>query len=103
MRELIAQWPEDLRVGVIASGGLSHFVVDEPGDLRVLENLGEGRAVNLKSFPKGALNSGSSEILNWILMAGAIEHLKKRWYEYHPLYRQAAGSGIGVAFGTWAP
>jgi 3-O-methylgallate 3,4-dioxygenase len=28
LRELIAQWPQDLRVGVIASGGLSHFVVD---------------------------------------------------------------------------
>lgn len=32
LRELVAAWPEDLRVGVIASGGLSHFVVDEELD-----------------------------------------------------------------------
>ena len=25
-------WPEDLRVAVIASGGLSHFVIDEALD-----------------------------------------------------------------------
>jgi hypothetical protein len=103
LRAAIEESPAKLRVALVASGGLSHFVVDEPLDLRVLENLGEGRGVNLKSFPKGGLNSGSSEILNWILMGGAIEHLKKRWYEYMPLYRQAAGSGIGVGFGVWAP
>jgi 3-O-methylgallate 3,4-dioxygenase len=34
LRELVALWPEDLRVGVIASGGLSHFVVDEELDAR---------------------------------------------------------------------
>ena len=55
----------------------------------------------LKSLPKGALNSGSSEIRNWILVAGAIENMKKRWFEYQALYRQAAGTGIGVAFGVW--
>lgn len=103
LRASIEASHEKLRVVLVASGGLSHFVVDEPLDLRVLENLGEGRGVNLESFPKGGLNSGSSEILNWILLAGAIEHLKKRWCEYLPLYRQAAGSGIGVGFGAWEP
>ena len=39
LRELIALWPQDLRVGVIASGGLSHFVVDEELDQQVLSAI----------------------------------------------------------------
>ena len=70
-------------------------------DLRILNAMGEGKGRSLTDLPKGALNSGSSEIRNWILVAGAIEKMKKRWFEYQALYRQAAGTGIGVAFGVW--
>ncbi len=102
LREAIEESPSKLRVAVIASGGLSHFVVDEELDMKVLDAMGEGDGAVLKALPKGALNSGSSEIRNWIMVAGVIEKKKKRWLEYQALYRQAAGTGIGVAFGVWA-
>ena len=101
LREAIEESPSKLRVALVASGGLSHFVVDEDLDMRVLRAMGEGKGAALKDIPKGALNSGSSEIRNWILVAGAIENMKTRWIEYQALYRQAAGTGIGVAFGVW--
>jgi len=91
----------DLRVAVIASGGLSHFIVDEALDRRVIEGLQDGRAETLRGIPRGALNSGSSEILNWVLAAGALEGLPLSWCEYQPIYRTPAGTGIGVAFAVW--
>jgi hypothetical protein len=36
LREAIEAWPEDVRVGIIASGGLSHFVNDEEFDHRIV-------------------------------------------------------------------
>jgi hypothetical protein len=91
----------DLRIGIIASGGLSHFVVDEALDRRVIEALRGGAIETLRSLPRGALNSGSSEILNWVLAAGALEGLPLNWCEYQPIYRTPAGTGIGVAFAVW--
>ena len=101
LRQAIEAYPADLRVAVIASGGLSHFVVDEPLDHRVLAGLAT-HGETLRDLPRGALNSGSSEILNWVLTAGAVEHLPLAWTEYHPIYRTPAGTGVGVAAALWA-
>lgn len=90
-----------LRVAVIASGGLSHFVVDEALDRRVIDAFVSGNAEALRSIPRAALNSGSSEILNWVLAAGALQGLPLRWHDYQPLYRTPAGTGIGAAFCEW--
>ena len=97
----IAASPSQARVAVIASGGLSHFVVDEKLDLGVLGALERGDADYLSCIPREALLSGSSEILNWILAAGAVADLPFKWKEYHPLYRTAAGTGVGAAFAAW--
>src|SRR5690606_19184108 len=35
----VAAWPADLRVAIIASGGLTHFVIDEDFDRIVLDAL----------------------------------------------------------------
>jgi hypothetical protein len=100
MRGAIEDSNADLRVGVVASGGLSHFVVDETLDRRVLEGLG-GDSDLLVSIPRGALNSGSSEILNWILVAGTIGRRPLKWSDYYPIYRTPAGTGVGVGFAVW--
>jgi hypothetical protein len=55
----------------------------------------------LSSIPIAKLNSGSSEIRNWITMAGATAHLKSDWQEYIPCYRSAAGTGCGMGFAVW--
>jgi hypothetical protein len=62
-----------MRVAVAASGGLSHFVVDEILDRRVLDAIKKKDAQRLRSLPRGALHSGSSEILNWVMVAGLSE------------------------------
>ncbi|KQM19849.1 hypothetical protein [Novosphingobium sp. Leaf2] len=101
LRSALVACPRDARVAVVASGGLSHFVVDEDLDTRVLEGLQPGNSHMLTSIPPGALNSGSSEILNWIMTAGAAEHLPLNWTEYEPIRRTPAGTGVGVGFACW--
>jgi 3-O-methylgallate 3,4-dioxygenase len=101
LRAAIESFPEDRRVGILASGGLSHFTVDEALDRRVLKACREADAQALASLPPGKLNSGSSEIRNWIVAAGAAERLQTAWQEYEPLYRTPAGTGCGMAFAAW--
>lgn len=101
LREAIESIEEDLRVVVVASGGLSHFVVDESIDRTVLQAMTTGDAETLRNLDAKRLNSGTSEIRNWIAAAGAGEHLKPSWVEYIPAYRSAAGTGVGLAFGIW--
>lgn len=97
----VKSFPKDVRVAVVASGGLSHFVVDEELDLRVLHAMQTHDYAALREIPRGALNSGSSEILNWVTTAGAVGSLKPHWSEYLPLYRTPAGTGVGAAFMEW--
>lgn len=101
LRQVIEASAADLRVAVVASGGLSHFVVDEALDRGVLDAMARGDAAALSAIPRGALNSGSSEILNWIVTAGAVGGLPLRWHDYQPLYRTPAGTGVGAAFAVW--
>lgn len=101
LARVIEASPSNLRVAIVASGGLSHFVVDEELDHRVLDALQSGDHTNLRNIPRGALNSGSSEILNWIVTAGAAMKLPLRWKEYQPLFRTPAGTGVGGAFAVW--
>jgi Catalytic LigB subunit of aromatic ring-opening dioxygenase len=86
------------RVGILASGGLSHFTVDEELDRRVLDALKNNDGESLCSLPVTKLNSGNSEIRNWITVAGACGHLNNAWQEYVPCYRSAAGTGCGMGF-----
>jgi hypothetical protein len=102
LRAAIEAMPSDLKVAVVASGGLSHFVVDEQLDLRVIDAFREGNDVSLRTVPREALKSGSSEILNWILTAGAVDTLPLQMAEYLPLYRSEAGTGVGAGFCYWA-
>jgi hypothetical protein len=102
IRAAVESFPGERRVGVLASGGLSHFTVDEELDGRVIRALREKDAKALASLPREQLNSGSSEIRNWICMAGAVEHLTPRSIEYIPAYRTPAGTGTGMCFADWS-
>jgi 3-O-methylgallate 3,4-dioxygenase len=97
----VSEFGPDIRVGVIASGGLSHFTIDEELDRRVLEACRTGDEKALASIPRAKLNSGNSEIRNWIVVAGAAAGLRADWQEYVPLYRTPAGTGCGMAFAAW--
>jgi hypothetical protein len=97
----VRSWPEDIRVGIIASGGLSHFVIDEELDRRVLDALVAGDSEPLTTIPRAVLRSGTSEILNWVTAAGALEGLRATVVDYVPAYRSPAGTGTGMAFVYW--
>jgi len=97
----IGSWPGAGRVAVIASGGLSHFVIDEDLDRGVLDAIADGDATALRAVPRDNLRSGNSEILNWITAAGALEHLPATVVDYVPGYRTPAGTGAGMAFAYW--
>ena len=101
LRELIAAWPQDLRVGVIASGGLSHFVVDEALDQKVLQAIREKDSATLAALDPKLLQAGSSEIRNWLVVGEMARELDLEWVEYVPGYRSPALTGTGLAFAAW--
>jgi hypothetical protein len=88
-------------VGIVASGGLSHFFVDEELDRHVLAVLARNDGDAVAALPAAKLESGSSEIRNWLAAAGALEHLDMELVDYVPCYRSEAGTGVGMAFAVW--
>lgn len=101
LRRAVESWPHEARVAVVASGGLSHFVVDEELDRQVLDAFTSRDAAVLGSLSRDQLRSGTSEILNWIVAAGALEDLAPTVLDYVPGYRSPAGTGAGMAFVRW--
>jgi len=101
IRQAIEGWPVHKRVAIMASGGLSHFFVDEELDRQVLDALAKKDGEALIALPAAKLESGNSEIRNWIAAAGAAEHLPMHLVDYVPSYRSEAGSGVGMAFAVW--
>ena len=99
----VESYDQDLRIGILASGGLSHFTVDEELDRRVMGALADKDGEALCTLPGGKLNGGSSEIRNWICAAGALEAMPLQWSDYQPGYRTPAGTGTGLGFAIWAP
>jgi len=98
----VASFPGDARVGIMASGGLSHLVIDEELDQTVIAALRAKDAATLQALPRERLNAGSSEIRNWICIAGAVEHMALDWLEYVPCYRTPAGTGTAMCFASWS-
>ena len=90
------------RVAVVASGGLSHFLCEDAFDREIVAALRTHDARTLTNIPQEAMRSGSSEIRNWITVSGMVRHLRADFVEYLPVHRTPAGTGIGLAFMTWA-
>jgi 3-O-methylgallate 3,4-dioxygenase len=101
LRRAVETWESGARVAVIASGGLTHFVIDEALDRAVLGSIAAKDAAGLAALPRGKLRSGNSEILNWVTAAGALEGLTPAIVDYVPGYRTPAGTGTGMAFARW--
>jgi hypothetical protein len=97
----VASFPEDIRIGIVASGGLSHFVVDEALDRTVVRALTERDFAALADLPAEKLESGTAEIRNWICAAGALRDLRVERIEYLPGHRTQAGTGTGLCFAVW--
>ena len=101
LREAIEAWEGSARVALVASGGLSHFVVDEEVDRMALDAMMARDAETLRSLPRHRLYSGNSETMNWVTIAGGLEHLEMDLLDYVPVYRSPAGTGGGWGFAQW--
>ena len=103
LREAIEAWPEDVRVAVIASGGLSHFVNDEEFDRDVMEKLAAYDYEGLAAIPDGYYQSGTSEVKIYSIVMMALEHTGAQMtlVDYVPCWRTAAGTGEGMGFMYW--
>jgi len=101
LRRAIEAWPKDMRVVVLGSGGLSHFVVDEDLDREFLDVLASKSIDRVSKLPRPKLNSGNSELRCWLAAAGAVEDKKMEVIDYVPCYRTPAGTGCAMAFATW--
>lgn len=88
---------------IFASGGLSHFVVDEELDQRLFDAMASGDLDALADFSEAELASGSAEIRSWITLAAAMSvlGLGMEVVDYVPAYRSEAGTGAGCAFVQW--
>jgi hypothetical protein len=100
----ITSWPDDARVALIASGGLTHYVIDETFDRGVLDAMQRGDTPALAAIKDSLLEAGTAELKNWLPVAGAMNAagLKMNLLDYVPCYRSAAGTGTAMAFVSWS-
>ena len=90
---------------MIASGGLTHFIIDEQVDHLFLDAVLARDLSPVLGLGEGVFQDGTSEIKNWLpVAAGMIElGFKPELIDYVPCYRSEAGSGHAMGFVTWRP
>jgi 3-O-methylgallate 3,4-dioxygenase len=100
LARLVREYPTDDRVVIAASGGLSHTKIDEPLDAKFLQALESNDTASMSAMPSSVFREGTSEILNWIVIAGAAER-NGQLIDYVPLYRTRTGVGCAMGFAYW--
>lgn len=100
----IRSWDSDARVALLASGGLTHFVVDEEVDRTFLNALMEKDITRVEQLGEAIFQDGTSELKNWVPVAGAMAEvgLEPELLDYVPCYRSEAGTGNAMGFVCWS-
>jgi OH-DDVA oxygenase/3-O-methylgallate 3,4-dioxygenase len=82
---------------------MSHFVIDEDFDRMLIAALQGRDAKQLCSIQEEYLQSGTSELKNWIGAAGCIfeSDLTGQVVDYVPCYRSEAGTGTANGWVAW--
>jgi hypothetical protein len=103
LRRALKNWKGHNRVALVASGGLTHFVIDEEFDQTVLSAMERGDLDALSRLPEGYFRVGTAEIKNWLPVIAAMTAEGKRFHkiDYVPCYRSEAGTGNAMAFVYW--
>ena len=101
LRRAIDEFPGEHRIGVVASGGLSHFIIMEDLDREVLDAFAKDDLDSLMTIPEATWQSGTSEIKNWITTAAVCRDKRFELIDYIPGYRTPAGTGTGLGFALW--
>ncbi|SPS01152.1 protocatechuate 3,4-dioxygenase [Cupriavidus taiwanensis] len=101
----IRSWDSDARVAIIASGGLTHFVIDESVDQLILDSMRAHDFAPVEGLGEAIFQAGTSEVKNWIPVAGAMDELGfgMEVIDYVPCYRSEAGTGNAMGFACWLP
>jgi len=99
----LREWQSDARVAVFGSGGMSHFVIDEAFDQQFLAHLAARDGDALCAISETMLQSGTSELKNWIAAAGVLfeTDLSGGVVDYQACYRSEAGTGTANGFVAW--
>jgi hypothetical protein len=100
LASIIRQYPSDDRVVIAASGGMSHTKIDEALDDQFLQALKSNDTAYMSAMPSSVFREGTSEILNWIVIAGAADR-QGQVVDYFPLYRTRTGVGCAMGFAYW--
>jgi Catalytic LigB subunit of aromatic ring-opening dioxygenase len=100
LASLIRAYRSSDRVVIAASGGLSHTKIDEGLDAGFLDALQNNDTAYMAEMPRSVFREGTSEILNWIVVAGAADQ-RGRVIDYQPLYRTRTGVGCAMGFAYW--
>ncbi len=101
--EAVLSWEKDARVMVVASGGLSHFAIDEEFDRRFLQALQDKDFSYFFECSDEYYRAGTSEVKNWIMAAGILSaaNLDMTVVDYETLPRTVANTGSTCAFTIW--
>jgi len=99
----IQNWESDARVAVFASGGLTHFVIDEEVDRIFIEAIEARDITRVAELGEAVFQDGTSEIKNWVPLAGMMAELDlaPNVIDYVPCYRSEAGTGNAMGFIVW--
>jgi OH-DDVA oxygenase len=103
VHQVLSEWDEDVRVAVVGSGGMSHFVINEEFDRQLIAALEHRDAAWLRAVDPTLMQDGTSELLNWISAAGCLfnTRLDGELIDYVPCYRSEAGTGTAQGFMAW--
>jgi len=103
VHSVLSAWEEDVRVAVIGSGGMSHFVINEDFDRDLIAAITQRDAGWLRAIEPALMKDGTSELLNWISAAGCLldTRLDGALIDYVPCYRSEAGTGTAQGFMAW--
>ena len=101
----ISAWDSPAKVALIASGGVSHFVCDEPLDRTFLDAFARADLDALQRVDERTYQSGTSEVKLFVPIIVAMAELgcPMTLVDYVPCYRTEAGTGEGMAFMYWKP
>lgn len=107
IRDAIASYPEDIRVAILATGGLSHSIgepdmgrLDEKYDLECFEHFKSSDVPTLMNFLDSrteAAGNGAAEVRNWVIAHGTAGCRGFEVIGYHP-YQEWY---IGCGFASW--
>ena len=91
------------RVALMASGGLTHFVIDEEFDRQVIAAMQTGDEDALAALPESHFKVGTAEIKNWYPVIAAMNAAGLTYHQvdYVPCYRSEAGTGNAMCFAYW--